>query len=862
MSSSRSYWGGSQVAGGHVFTLEATTFEELVAMYVSTPVALRYSRSEWAAMTKDDRDAAKDGPYITACSFTTPFRNDKNAGQLHLVIFDIDEAEIARPFVESPEALADHLWPLNFVAWTTANSTPKAPRLRIMIDVEPCDPSWHKRIVLYMAKLLGLPAKWAGRRESYTLSLPFYRPVKFEGDTAADSPVIQSRTNREAFQTRDLPPEVIEESDRIYGYQSLDGEEGECGLEYLPIPGLVIEDVREALFKLDPDESYEAWIGACMALRSQFRGEEEGEEAFRLFCEWSEQGDKFTDEETTFAKWKSFRAEFGSRAPITIRSLFKRAIDAGWSVAKVAEQIRQNVEDRIKECEDAGVLSQEGPKWIEAMDYKNDITEETMIHLLQTRLMQLGVPKIDKGTIRKAVNRERRASKAEKASDNRPSWLLPWCYISSLDRFYSTDTGMLLTTEAFNRTFGSEMMNTEEAQANGRPIVQPADFALNTEGMITKVDSMVYDPRFGGENHFFRMPGTDLLYVNQYRASSLPKPDEKNSAKAGRALLRLLRDLLSREEDILHMLDWAAHVVQFPGKRIRHVPCIQGQQGGGKSMISNYIGAALGTGNAKIVYPKDIAGTHNDWAYGAALVTIDEIFVQGKTRAEIMNALKPLVTNDSVAVHEKFRSVVTVANTVNYIANTNHHNAIFMEMGDRRWWILKSKLQTKPQVRRLSAKMVAGMLNFDYHGMVIEKFAGAIRHFLLNYEIRSSFNPNGDAPDTPWRRQMIEASKNALQREIEAVIEDQVPLVGEDIIYLPALERRLRESSASLRDNHPPSHYLYVLGYQPFADGFRFGVNGSGKGEIWVNSEHYIEAFGHPHEILMERYARIPDETI
>lgn len=857
----QTFWGGSSAKDGKVRQLDVANFAELVDRYFDKPVCLPHTRAEWTAMTEDQQKAAKDCSFVCSCSFKpgTVQRNNGNADLLQSVNFDIDEADIARDFANAPRALEDALWPFSFVAYFTASSTPENPRIRITVPVEPCDPANHKLAAHFLCRRLGMPESWKGRRESFVLSQPFYRPVKLQGEDF--NAIIASRTNGDVVELADLPPEIIEEVGKTYAYQADYGDE-DCELESLLIPCLTVEDIREPLFAIDPDCDRQPWYEIAAGLKHQFREEEDAQDAYNLFVEWSSGGSKFIGEEDCYGRWKSFRPVAQGRRSITIHSLFHYAQQAGWINTKIAAKAQQSVEERIAACNDAAVLSREGMEWVATMEFKNAVSEEQMINALHSRLMQLGAPKVSTAAIKKAVNQERKAAKAENASSSRPAWLRPWCYISSIDRFYSTVTGMLLTTEAFNRTFGSEMMKqNEEAMANGRPLIQPADFALNTEGMITKVDLMVYDPRFGGENAFFKMPGEDRLFVNGYRADSVPKIDEKNSVKAGKGWFRLLKDQFAREEDVLYLTDWVAWMVQNPGKRIRHIPCIQGAQGSGKTLISKYVTAAIGPTNAKVVYPKDIDGKHNDWATGAVLVVLEEIYVNKKARrAEIMDCIKPLVTNDDTAIHEKYKNQVTVPNTVNYLAFTNHHDALYLEETDRRWWVIKSKIQSKDKVLRLNQKMVAGMPNFEYHGAVI-KNGGALRHFFLNYEVRSSFDPNGPAPETPWRRQMVEASKNNLQREIESVIDDKVPLVGEDIVFLPALEQRLQGSQA-LRDNYPVSHYLYLLGFQPFKDGTRFGLNGSGKGEIWVNAENYIPAFGHPHEILMERYASIPDETI
>lgn len=869
MSTQRTYWGGATVKGGHIYKLDAKSFDDLLLTHFRTPVCLPYTPAEWAALSDEQRKVAKDCSYVCACSFKegTTLRNDANAAQLNLACFDIDDPDLARDFVKAPEELAAALWPFNLVAYLTASSTPENPRLRIMVDVSPCDPEWHKRIVFHLAQLLGLPEKWAGRRESYTLSLPFYRPIKLKGETDADSRVLISRTTGSALETKDIPPEVVEELGRTYAYQSQGvstGDDEDISFN-MPVPGLTVEDIREPLFAIDPDCSYERWCSLCCSLLFQFRREEEAEQAFRMYLEWSEGGAKFKDAADCYAKWRSFRPDYQGRRPATIKSLFHVAAkEYGWKNTKIVAKIEATVAERIRDCTDKNVLMNEGVEWIASMPFKNKMVEEGLLKLLQSRLASPDIkgPKLDITVIRGEVDKARRVQKAEAASKSIPGWLLPWCFITTLDRFFSTMSGNMLTTEAFNRTYSENMIalqSTEEVLRTNRPIVIPSDFALNTPGMLRKVDGVVYDPRHGGTNPYFQLPGDDRWFVNEYRANSVPDLDEKNSAKAGKAFQMLLKAQIPRKEDRAHLTDMMAFMVQFPGVRIRQVLCLQGVQGSGKTFISKFLTAALGAANVKIAGTKEIAGNFNDWATGAVAVVIEEIWVQGKSRAEIMNCLKPLITNDDISINKKFRDSVTVPNCTSWMAFTNHHNALFLEDGDRRWWVLKSNLQSKQQVLGLNERIIGGMKFFDYMGHAVEALPGAIRHYFKNYAIRPSFNPNGEAPDTPWRHEMIESSKNPLQKRIEDLLEDDLTLVGSDIVYYPEIETL---TAREAKNNHDAAHYLHVLGYQPHESGKRYAVNGSMKGPIWTHRERFDEALGCPHEILLERYAAKPDEMI
>ncbi len=888
MSTPNRYWGGSSVKGGKVRDLEVPSFADLVARHFNVPVSLPYTREEWTAMqravrgaeaaleiekspenkaafrkAKDTYNDAKDVAYVCSCNFTETFRNDENAGQLVLVCFDIDDSDIARPFVESPQTILDALYPLNVVAYHTASSTPEFPRIRVIVEVDPCELSWHKRMVAHVARLLGLPRRWSGYTESAKVSQPMYRPVKLKDEEFTS--MLVSRHDSVPLQTTDIPEEVIEETDRTYAYSSNWDEETE--LCDLPVTGVTVEDIREPLFKIDPDCGYLEWTQICCALLHTYRSEEDAEAAFHLFLEWSETGSKFKGFDDVYSKWKSFRPDYKGRRPVTLRTLFHVAsTQYGWVNSKIAGKLGVSIAGKIEACNDLDVLRVEGPAWIANMPLTNEIVAEDLMRDLQNRIKVLNKGRSpDLKAIRHEVSRSKRVLKAEESGNKVPNWLRPWCYVRPLDQFYNTISGELLKPEAFNRTFGLQMMPAtpaEDGLKNNRPAVMPADYALNTadakgESLIPKVSGILYDPKHYGSDSYFKKNGN--TYVNSYRPSTVPAEDPANAARAMEILLDHLRQIIPDEKDVQTTLCWMAFIVQNVGVKIRWQPLIQGAQGCGKTMILNALGAAIGETNVKLVNPGAIKGDYNDWAYEAQCVGIEEIWVQGPGRAAVMNSIKDVATNDRIALNVKFRNVTTVDNHVNLIAFSNHRNALFLEESDRRWFVIMSTIQSEAQAAALADRMHGKRRHFERFALLFTKLAGALRSALLAHKIPKSFDPNGRAPVTPYRQMMIEASKNPLQKKIEGLLRDDLALTAPDIVFLPDLESRL--PSELTRHNHPVDHYLSTLGFMPHAPGTEFQVNGC-KGPIWTHRERHDECLGDPHTILLERLAEKPDELI
>ena len=118
--------------------------------------------------------------------------------------------------------------------------------------------------------------------------------------------------------------------------------------------------------------------------------------------EWSATGGKYKDGEV-FRKWKSYRPDPAGRVPVTVRSVFKLATDAGWVHTKLAAKVKIAVTDWIRDCDDADVLLSEGAKRIAENPLSNDMIEASLHATLQKKIKELGGGSIGLGTIKGQV---------------------------------------------------------------------------------------------------------------------------------------------------------------------------------------------------------------------------------------------------------------------------------------------------------------------------------------------------------------------------------------------------------------------------------------------------------------------------
>lgn len=855
MTTPPTYFGGSTVRGGRIRKLNASTFRELVERYIFVPVPFQLTRREFHALPVEERDKRKDGPYIVACTY--PFeeghREDNTATAVLMVILDLDEGDFVKDFDQSPETLSEHLYPLNFVCWRTAKHTAAAPRLKIAVEVEPCHPSLHKRFVEMVAGRLGLPKGFKGTRESKTLSLPQYRPLHFKGEEF--TAVIASRLDGIAATGSDLPDpeeELAEIVDgRRYAFER-DGDEEFFGLAFLPVPGLAVEHVREAINAIDPDCDYKTWTEVAAALRHQFSDEEDAREAYRLFDEWSATGTKYRGEKDTWAKWKSFRPWAKGRAPVTVRTLYKHAMDSGWDNTRVAIAVKEDVIGWMRGCTDGDLLMAEGAKRIAAMPFKNDVVEEALVVAWRDCIHKLTGNRIDKATLKREIHKTRRResdAKQDQRGESLPSWLQPICYIATLDVFHDFTTQVPLKPEAFNRKFAQLLMPKDETPANAKPVMAPSDYALNILN-IPRVDRTIYCPLHQGEDPFFELDGRK--YLNTFDKLSVPIEDPEHSAKAGALFCELFDHMIA--EDWLRdvVLDMLALQVQMPGTKIPWIICIQSAEGVGKGYTGKIMAQVLGVGNVSIVSPDIIKSQWNDWMVGAQFYVLEEIHFPGDRREAVMNSLKTFITDPVIAINQRGVSARCEPNWSNAIAFTNFPDALHLKENDRRWTFIRSPIQNAEQVAELNATGIFDRLAW----LLTPDGAGALRYWLRKRKIDPAFPFHGPAPRTKYRAEIIEGSKNSMQVAIEDLIADRVdPLVCEEAIHAGRLTellgRHFRDSS------HRAPIYLTNLGYERYQGGTRYMVDGT-RGAIWVHTKRWLN--GVPADEFLKTRAKIAGE--
>lgn len=756
---------------------------------------LGISHDDFLALDEQKRNNAKQVPFfVPACFKQSPSKRDyASATYCNLIFLDIDPEKEnqngkwvetgrypAAPFVRDPETLYTALAGYNFAAHVTASSTPDKPRMRIIIDAEKIPLSAYPRAVMAISALLGLPAI---TKESKVSVQPMFLPVLFSDSTDEEHPLIAFSLEGRSFTVNDIGeglfPEYSETRSTGIVEPRIDA------LEFLraTVPEINLTIAKEALFAIDADVSRGEWLNCAASLKHQFNHDKE-DEAFEIFDEWSQQGQKYGGEKETRALWNSLRPTPIGRNPVTIRSLLRSAQTAGWDDKKVKENCFNKVVTWLDTAKSVSDLMEHGVKKILATPLLSALQEDVLIQMICSNAKKRFASSISLTAIRKYMARTKAAIKASEKSAEKmrePVWAKGVCYVSKTQEFFRHKTGEKLKPEAFNASYSRWLLPSEETLKESgtpvtpatlsKPVVLPDSYALN-HLKIAAVYDYAYDPSQPTEMFFVN---EGKRFVNIY-SPTYPEIDTRHAGQAGEMLQHHLENLIAESEHRETLIDFMAYVVQFPGQKIRWAPFIQSAEGAGKTYLAKLMRKVLGKGHVRAIGDETIKKGWTEWSFGKQLVVLEEVHATGASRHSVMNMLKGLITNDDIPIEQRNRDSREEENRTNYLLFSNHHDALALTPNDRRYFVLKSPMQHKSQVLSLGVDYFVNLFGF------LEKHPGAFRSFLLDWEISSTFVPDGHAPRTKYVAEMVNDSAGDITAAVRRMLLDaDYPLLQFDL---------------------------------------------------------------------------------
>jgi len=263
--------------------------------------------------------------------------------------------------------------------------------------------------------------------------------------------------------------------------------------------------------------------------------------------------------------------------------------------------------------------------------------------------------------------------------------------------------------------------------------------------------------------------------------------------------MRHLEKLLpvKRDRDIL--LNYAAALVQYPGDKFQWWPLIQGVEGNGKTMLLEVLEYCVGERYCHRPNASEIAGSggkFTGWLEGKVLVGFEEVRTSHKT--EVLEILKPMVTNNRLEFQSKGVDQTTGDNRANGILHSNHKDAIAIAMKNRRYAPFFTAQQSEGDLERDG--MTGSYFPNLYRWLRHEGGLAHLNHFLHNMPLERELNPalnnGGEAHRRPVTSSLDEAvavSMGRVEQEVmEAVQECKLGFAGGWISSIE-LDRLLQE---------------------------------------------------------------------
>ena len=509
------------------------------------------------------------------------------------------------------------------------------------------------------------------------------------------------------------------------------------------------DEVSQMLTWLDASD-YHEWMANASAIKRELGNTKE---AFEIFNTWSMSVENYDGRESCLNKWKNV-GDYQGQAR-TMGTLFMNAV-----INKTNKLISV-----IKSLDTMTDIDNEFNKmiWLEYPKLPQTVIKNEITKVYQARCQKLG-EKMD-------YNESQRKTKILYGKDNVNEDLVaeivdddgvffdfarvasftrcPYFQISNGARHDLEGIGMMLDKPLISISHKLGLKKTMTIQqAFKKKLIQ---YATNHEYNPTTNDRLFIDDN-----------GKTILNLFDPKTVPVATDITTEGQKLIRKFVKHLSILTSDLESVI-FLDWMAYAAQNPGKKILWVPLIQSIEGVGKSLIGNLlINHVFGKQNAGVVDSIIIADKNNSWASSKMLRILEEIKLSGHNRYEVLNQLKPLITNPTVTRVEKFEVSSEVRNTCNFIAFTNFKDALPLDEDDRRWWLVFSPIHSLEHLEK-----VTGQKRNDYFEPLHELakadsvYGTEFKRFLLDRNLMD-FDPKFP-PESKHKEELAEIERGKIQ---------------------------------------------------------------------------------------------------
>jgi hypothetical protein len=580
---------------------------------------------------------------------------------------------------------------------------------------------------------------------------------------------------------------------------------------------LTFAEVTDALAHVDGADDYDRWLMVGMALHHQSKGAKAG---LDVWHEWSQEAHNY-DASVLDSKWKSFD-DMPSRNAVTFASVLKIANEH-----KKQESVEEfnralNVlRTATSEDEIFGPIAKQLTKAITS-DFQMDIVAKKM----QDRVQELTEVKPRIETIRKALVAAKMSGREKQDTSGMPTWCKDWVYLKNGDRFYNLDTKSDLTERGFNAVHDRLVLSDEDRMLGvAIPSSRAASLALNIYNVPT-VDNTVYLPGF---DKIVDINGKKC--ANTFDETSVPAAKEPTTGEEFEAIARVENHfavLFPDEEERTMVLDYLTYNVQFPIEKIVWALIVQGVEGAGKTLLSKLMSRVLGPQNVGPVSATELQDKYTGWAEGKKLIFIEEIRLHGSNRYEVLDKMKPYVSNEEATIRRMFGDSYVIPNVGNYVMFTNYWDGLPFSRMDRRYYVVATSFQSKEQMDAWNAKHPRYFSDlYD----AIRDHGEVLRHWFLTRPLSPKFQPKRPALDTEAKHKMRDLSESSDESDVlNDILEASTdPELSDRLLNAEKLKAAFDDAGQPCPYGRSLSNLLAKAGFLSLG---RFRIGGKGEPNV------------------------------
>lgn len=278
--------------------------------------------------------------------------------------------------------------------------------------------------------------------------------------------------------------------------------------------------------------------------------------------------------------------------------------------------------------------------------------------------------------------------------------------------------------------------------------------------------------------------------------------------------LNHLAKVLPVERDREILLAYMAACVQHKGMKFQWTPLLQGVEGNGKTLFSRCVAESLGMDYVSSPRAEEIGNKFNSWMKDKLFVYVEDVYYPDHKK-EIIESLKPLITNNYVSVEPKGQDLVLTYVVANFMLNSNHKDAIRKTKNDRRFAVFYTAQQAESDLERDG-------IDGDYFPKLYKWLReqngyAIVSEYLNSYNIPDELNPATScqrAPRTSSTDEVLVNSLGGIEQEILEAIDEGRPGFAGGWISSIALDRLLDSMHASRTiPRNKRREVLQTLGY-------------------------------------------------